>query len=232
MKRIFAVSVAAAISFSLAACGQNVALSESVSAAISESAAGSSAESAAESSPVSKPTAAPSPTPAPTSEPTETPSQTEEPTPVPETKTSQPEQPQPTEPQQKATAPADNAPAENAAPAPNSGHGVWTVFGDGQAYELINELRASLGLSQLTWSDSLGDIADMRCKQLMDDFSHNGMAVPEICALGTPDAASTVAAWTGSSAHYACMTNTSFTQIAVTHCYDGDGCHYWCACFS
>ena len=231
MKRIFAVSVAAAISFSLAACGQNVALSESVSAAISESAAGSSAESAAESSPVSKPTTAPSPTPAPTSEPTETPSPTAEPTPVPETQTSQPEQPQPTEPQQQAIAPADNAPAENAAPAPNSGHGVWTVVGDPQARPLMNDLRASLGLGQLSWSDSLGDVAAERCKQLMVDFSHNGMTVPEICALGTPDAASTVAAWTGSSAHYACMTNASFTQIAVTHCYDGDGCHYWCACF-
>ena len=130
-----------------------------------------------------------------------------------------------------AAAPAAPASGGSSEPTPGSGHGVWTVFGDGQAYNLINELRASLGLNQWTWSDSLGDVAAERCKQLMVDFSHNGMTAPEICAMNTPDAASTVAAWTGSSAHYAVMTNPSFTQVGIAHFYDGDGCHYWCACF-
>ena len=112
-----------------------------------------------------------------------------------------------------------------------AGHGQWTVFGDGQARALINSLRASLGLGELAWNDALGDVAAARCQQLMDDFSHNGMTAPEICAMGTVDAASTVAAWQGSSAHYAQMTYPDYTQVAIAHCYDGDGCHYWCATF-
>lgn len=138
-------------------------------------------------------------------------------------------------PASSAGAAAPSAPASgdstNAAPAPGAGHGVWTVVGDPQSRPLMNDLRASLGLGQLSWSDSLGDVAVERCKQLMVDFSHNGMTAPEICAMNTPDAASTVAAWTGSSAHYAVMTNPSFTQVGIAHFYDGDGCHYWCACF-
>ena len=61
----------------------------------------------------------------------------------------------------------------------------------------------------------------------MDDFSHNGMTAPEIIALGYPDAASVVAAWQGSDAHYAQMTYESYTRGAVVHTYGGDGCHYW-----
>ena len=57
------------------------------------------------------------------------------------------------------------------------------------------------------------------------------MVTSETLAYGTPDAASTVSAWEGSSDHYAVMTNTSYTQVAIAHCYDGDGCHYWCATF-
>lgn len=130
-----------------------------------------------------------------------------------------------------AAAPAAPASGGSSEPTPGSGHAVWTVVGDPQARPLMNDLRASLGLGQLSWSDSLGDVAAERCKQLMVDFSHNGMTAPEICAMNTPDAASTVAAWTGSSAHYAVMTNPSFTQVGIAHFYDGDGCHYWCACF-
>lgn len=126
---------------------------------------------------------------------------------------------------------SDNSSAASAAPAAGSGHGQWTVFGDGQARALINSLRASLGLGELAWNDALGDVAAARCQQLMDDFSHNGMTAPEICAMGTTDAASTVAAWQGSSAHYAQMTYPDYTQVAIAHCYDGDGCHYWCATF-
>ena len=125
----------------------------------------------------------------------------------------------------------NNTSASSVAPAAGAGHGQWTVFGDGQARTLMNNLRASLGLGELAWNDALGDVAAARCQQLMDDFSHNGMTAPEICAMGTTDAASTVAAWQGSSAHYAQMTNPSYTQVAIAHCYDGDGCHYWCATF-
>ena len=92
-------------------------------------------------------------------------------------------------------------------------------------------IRASVGLGALTWDDGLGDIAAARCRQLMDDFSHNGMTAPEICAMGAPDASSVVSSWQASSAHYAQMVYEGYTRCAVAHCYDGDGCHYWCATF-
>lgn len=119
----------------------------------------------------------------------------------------------------------------SSAPAAGAGHGYWTVYGDGGALDLINGIRASAGLGALTWDDGLGDIAAARCRQLMDDFSHNGMTAPEICAMGAPDASSVVSSWQASSAHYAQMVNESYTRCAVAHCYDGDGCHYWCATF-
>ena len=119
------------------------------------------------------------------------------------------------------------APAESE----SGGHGHWTLYGDGDCFRAINSLRASLGLGELTWDSGLGDIAAARCRQIMDDFSHNGMTAPEICAMGTPDGASTVAAWQGSSAHYAQMVYPDYTRCAVAHAYDGDGCHYWVATF-
>lgn len=119
----------------------------------------------------------------------------------------------------------------SSAPAAGAGHGYWTVYGDGGALDLINGIRASVGLGALTWDDGLGDIAAARCRQLMDDFSHNGMTAPEICAMGAPDASSVVSSWQASSAHYAQMVYEGYTRCAVAHCYDGDGCHYWCATF-
>lgn len=119
----------------------------------------------------------------------------------------------------------------SSAPAAGAGHGYWTVYGDGGALDLINGIRASAGLGALTWDDGLGDIAAARCRQLMDDFSHNGMTAPEICAMGAPDASSVVSSWQASSAHYAQMVYEGYTRCAVAHCYDGDGCHYWCATF-
>lgn len=119
----------------------------------------------------------------------------------------------------------------SSAPAAGAGHGYWTVYGDGGALDLINGIRASVGLGALTWDDGLGDIAAARCRQLMDDFSHNGMTAPEICAMGAPDTSSVVSSWQASSAHYAQMVYDGYTRCAVAHCYDGDGCHYWCATF-
>ena len=215
MKRMFAAALTAVLSFSLAACGQSAAVSGSSSAPAPASTAASSAVQAAESRPTATPaptpTLTPAPTPAPTPEPTAAP--TPEPTAAP---TAEP--------------PQEAAPAENAAPA-GSGHGYWTIYGDGEAFDAINALRASLGLGELAWDNDLGDVAAERCKQIMVDFSHNGMTAPEIIAMGTPDGASTVAAWQGSSPHYAQMTYEGYTRCAVAHCYDGDGCYFWCTTF-
>lgn len=219
MKRIIAIGLVAMASVGLAACSQNVALpgSMAVSDSVSIAESGAASESVVLAS-----TPQPMAPPEPTAKPAETP--------LPEVSPSvQPElQPQET---LQTVEKAANAPVANANPQ-DSGHGYWTVFGDGEARTLINSIRTSVGLGELAWNDELGDIAAARCKQLMDDFSHNGMTVPEICAMGTPDAASTVTAWQGSDTHYAVMTNPDYTQVAIAHCYDGDGCHYWCATFS
>ena len=195
MKRMFAAALTVVLAFSVAACGQSAAVSESGSASAPESTAASSAASAAASTPTASPTAAPTATPAPT-----------------------PEPPQQAEP-------------EAAAPTAEGGHGFWTVYGDGDAFRAINALRASLGLGALEWDGELGDVAALRCRQIMDDFSHNGMTAPEIIAMGYPDAASVVAAWQGSENHYAQMTYEGYTRGAVVHTYGGDGCHYWVGTF-
>ena len=194
MKRMFAAALTVVLAFSVAACGQSAAVSESGSASAPESTAASSAASAAASTPTASPTAAPTANPAPTPEPTA-------------------------------------APTATAAPAAEGGHGYWTVYGDGDAFDAINALRTSLGLGVLEWDGELGDVAALRCRQIMDDFSHNGMTAPEIIAMGYPDAASVVAAWQGSDAHYAQMTYEGYTRGAVVHTYDGDGCHYWVGTF-
>lgn len=115
MKRMFAAALTVVLAFSVAACGQSAAVSESGSASAPESTAASSAASAAASTPTASPTAAP--TPAPTEAPT-------------------PEPPQQAEP-------------EATAPAAEGGHGYWTVYGDGDAFDAINALRVSLGLGAL-----------------------------------------------------------------------------------
>lgn len=219
MKRIIAIGLVAMASVGLTACSRNAGSSESIAASSSAMVEENSAVSESKAS-ISTPH--PTATPEPTAKPAETP--------LPEVSPSvQPElQPQET---LQTVEKAANAPVANANPQ-DSGHGYWTVFGDGEARTLINSIRTSVGLGELAWNDELGDIAAARCKQLMDDFSHNGMTVPEICAMGTPDAASTVTAWQGSDTHYAVMTNPDYTQVAIAHCYDGDGCHYWCATFS
>ena len=127
--------------------------------------------------------------------------------------------------------PPQQAEPEATAPAVEGRHGYWTVYGDGDAFDAINALRASLGLGALEWDGELGDVAALRCRQIMDDFSHNGMTAPEIIAMGYPDAASIVAAWQGSDAHYAQMTYEGYTRGAVVHTYGGDGCHYWVGTF-
>ena len=150
-------------------------------------------------------------------EPTAAPTATAAPTPAP-TEAPTPEPPQQAEP-------------EATAPAAEGGHGYWTVYGDGDAFDAINALRVSLGLGALEWDGELGDVAALRCRQIMDDFSHNGMTAPEIIAMGYPDAASVVAAWQGSENHYAQMTYEGYTRGAVVHTYGGDGCHYWVGTF-
>lgn len=121
-----------------------------------------------------------------------------------------------------------------AAPAASSDgtlHTNWTLYADGTAFDLQNQIREAAGVSPLTWDSGLGDIAWERCKQLLADFSHNGATTGENIAMGPADSASVIAAWQASPGHYANMVNTGYTRGAIVHIYDGDGCHFWCATF-
>lgn len=110
-------------------------------------------------------------------------------------------------------------------------HTNWTLYADGTAFDLQNQVRASAGVEPLTWDSALGDIAWERCKQLLADFSHNGASTAENIAMGPADASTVISAWSASSGHYANMVNSGFTRGAIVHIYDGDGCHFWCATF-
>lgn len=120
-----------------------------------------------------------------------------------------------------------------AAPAASGeGHGYFTVYADGTAFDLQNSVRAAAGVGALSWDSGLGDIAAARCEEIAVDFSHNGMRTAgENIAMGPADSASAIAAWQGSSGHYANMVNAGYTTGAIVHMYDGDGCHYWVAVF-
>ena len=120
-----------------------------------------------------------------------------------------------------------------AAPAPSGeGHGYFTVYADGTAFDLQNSVRAAAGVGALSWDSGLGDIAAARCEEIAIDFSHNGMRTAgENIAMGPVDSASAIAAWQGSPGHYANMVNAGYTTGAIVHMYDGDGCHYWVAVF-
>lgn len=110
-------------------------------------------------------------------------------------------------------------------------HTNCTLYADGTAFDLQNQVRASAGVEPLTWDSALGDIAWERCKQLLADFSHNGASTAENIAMGPADASTVISAWSASSGHYANMVNSGFTRGAIVHIYDGDGCHFWCATF-
>lgn len=117
------------------------------------------------------------------------------------------------------------------APANNSGHGTFTVYGDGTAFDLQNSIRAGAGVGALTWDNGLGDVAAARCQQIATDFSHNGATTAENIAWGPADSATVISGWQSSPGHYANMVNASYTRGAIVHMYDGDGCNFWVAVF-
>lgn len=116
-------------------------------------------------------------------------------------------------------------------PANNSGHGTFTIYGDGTAFDLQNSIRAGAGVGALTWDNGLGDVAAARCQQIATDFSHNGATTAENIAWGPADSATVISGWQSSPGHYANMVNASYTRGAIVHMYDGDGCNFWVAVF-
>jgi uncharacterized protein YkwD len=122
---------------------------------------------------------------------------------------------------------------------------------------LINELRSGVGASPLTIDANLTSIADIRAKEIAQDFSHtrpNGTScfttfadigvsrdnygsVGENIAAGTTRIYETVdspfKSWVNSSGHYKNMVSTDFTLIGIGKYTDPvSGMTYWVQFFA
>lgn len=105
--------------------------------------------------------------------------------------------------------------------------------------ENINAIRAASGLSPLAMDGGLSAAADARCESFVAGgaFDHSGMTTrSEICAAGPIGSASSVCSyWQNSPAHYANITNASFTSMGVGcwFCSTAEGQYtYWTVTFN
>ena len=105
--------------------------------------------------------------------------------------------------------------------------------------ENINAIRAAVGLSPLAMDGGLSAAADARCESFVAGgaFDHSGMTTrSEICAAGPIGSASSVCSyWQNSPAHYANITNASFTSMGVAcwFCSTAEGQYtYWTVTFN
>ena len=119
----------------------------------------------------------------------------------------------------------------------------WSIDSSDSAYwavqENINAIRAAAGLSPLAMDGGLSAAADARCESFVAGgaFDHSGMTTrSEICAAGPIGSASSVCSyWQNSPAHYANITNTSFTSMGVAcwFCSTAEGQYtYWTVTFN
>lgn len=94
-----------------------------------------------------------------------------------------------------------------------------------ETFEMVNELRASVGVEALEWSNTLEIIGKIRGAELTISYSHkrpNGKPIPlnhygENIAIERDNAQEVFDAWKNSSGHYRNMTNAEFKG-------------YYCAC--
>lgn len=183
-------------------------------------------------------TATPEPTPEPTQAPT--PAPTAEPTAVP---TAEPTQ-APVE-ETVAATPAQVSMSYGAVPFDLAAgtEQWWSIDSSDSAYwavqENINAIRAAAGLSPLAMDGGLSAAADARCESFVAGgaFDHSGMTTrSEICAAGPISSASSVCSyWQNSPAHYANITNASFTSMGVAcwFCSTAEGQYtYWTVTFN
>ena len=122
--------------------------------------------------------------------------------------------------------------------------GSVTAVPNGEMQELlrlVNDARASVGVSPLTWSDSLGTAAQIRAEELIVSFSHtrpdgsewhtvSSLARGENIAYGNGSAQAVFDGWMGSDGHRANILNAGFT-IMGSGCASGGGSYYWCQLF-
>ena len=216
----------------LTACAQTP---EPESAELTELSAATSESAEAEETPAPISTAEPTATPAPT--PSATPAATPAPTPAPT--------PEPTAAPTAEPAPAQVSMSYGAVPFDLAAgtEQWWSIDSSDSAYwavqENINAIRAVAGLSPLAMDGGLSAAADARCESFVAGgaFDHSGMTTrSEICAAGPIGSASSVCSyWQNSPAHYANITNASFTSMGVGcwFCSTAEGQYtYWTVTFN
>ena len=216
----------------LTACAQTP---EPESAELTELSAATSESAEAEETPAPISTAEPTATPAPT--PSATPAATPAPTPAPT--------PEPTAAPTAEPAPAQVSMSYGAVPFDLAAgtEQWWSIDSSDSAYwavqENINAIRAAAGLSPLAMDGGLSAAADARCESFVAGgaFDHSGMTTrSEICAAGPIGSASSVCSyWQNSPAHYANITNASFTSMGVAcwFCSTAEGQYtYWTVTFN
>ena len=121
----------------------------------------------------------------------------------------------------------------------NGGASTAATAHTGPLQENINAIRAAAGLSPLAMDGGLSAAADARCECFVAGgaFDHSGMTTrSEICAAGPIGSASSVCSyWQNSPAHYANITNASFTSMGVGcwFCSTAEGQYtYWTVTFN
>ena len=209
-KSIVALGIVLALSGCAAAADETLAAEPAalveISPATEETA--QSVEAAATAEPAQTPEPTQAPTPAPTAEPTAVPTAGPTQAPVEET---------------VADTPAQVGMSYGAVPFDLAAgtEQWWSIDSSDSAYwavqENINAIRAAAGLSPLAMDGGLSAAADARCECFVAGgaFDHSGMTTrSEICAAGPIGSASSVCSyWQNSPAHYANITNASFTSM-------------------
>lgn len=122
---------------------------------------------------------------------------------------------------------------------------------EAEAVELLNELRAEVGLSPLAWDSqsNLQRAAQVRARELDEKFSHTRpdgtscftafdefgvryMTCAENIAYGTNlDAAGVIELWRNSPGHYANMTNGDLRKVGLAS-YRNGNIIYWVQLFT
>lgn len=108
-----------------------------------------------------------------------------------------------------------------------------------QAFNQVNEIRASYGVQKLAWDMNLEATSNVRAMECASSFSHtrpNGQAWytvnsqimgGENLAFGYSDPNSATEAWVASPTHFDNIIYPEFTSLAISIYVDPSGTWYW-----
>ena len=182
--------------------------------------------------PTPKPTPVPTPEPTPVPTPEPTPVPTPEPTPVPTPEPTPVPTPEPT---------PVPTPEPTPVPTPEPTQAPVVDYAT-EVLNLVNQLRAEVGVAPLSLDSTLCQAANTRaveisqdncfsqtrpngtsCFTVLDDYGISYMATGENIAAGYATPADVVAGWKNSEGHYANMINASYTKLGVGFYNSGSG---------